>query len=213
MTTRHGSTPVRRVSSPWFLNENRMWSIPIRDRSVACTSCTEVRFSARVIAEFVRRTVAHTPFEPAAGKPHGESGQVMSRPFPWAMGVRPNSAENDDRVVQHAPLLQIDEECGRPAVDFGRGPLDIVFELTVMVPIAVIELNEADAALRQPAGQQAVGGELSIAPLRAVQVEDVFRLVVTSISSGTLVCIWKAISYWLIRVAISESERRRPPSG
>ena len=27
----------------------------------------------------------------------------------------------------------------------------------------------------------------------------------TSISSGTLVCIWKAISYWLMRVAISGS--------
>ena len=29
----------------------------------------------------------------------------------------------------------------------------------------------------------------------------------TSISSGTLVCIWKAISYWLMRVAISGSRR------
>ena len=46
-----------------------------------------------------------------------------------------------------------------------------------MVPVAVIELNEPHAALGQPPGQQAVGGERAVAPLRAVQLEHVRRLV------------------------------------
>ena len=46
-----------------------------------------------------------------------------------------------------------------------------------MVPVAVIELNEADAPLGQAAGEQTVGGERAIASPRAIQVEDVLRFV------------------------------------
>ena len=78
--------------------------------------------------------------------------------------------------------------------------------VAVVVPVAVVELNEAHAALGQPAGQQAVGGERAVARLGAVQIER--RLAVrrvTSISSGTLACMRNAISYWAMRVAISGS--------
>ena len=45
-----------------------------------------------------------------------------------------------------------------------------------MVPVAVIELDEAHAALRQPAREQAVRGEGAVARLATVGVEDVLRL-------------------------------------
>ena len=83
------------------------------------------------------------------------------------------------------------------------------FDVAVVVPVAVVELDEPHAALGQPAGQQAVRRERAVAALGAVQVE---RLLAArfdrSISSGTLVCIRNAISYWLMRVAISGSSTR-----
>ena len=61
-------------------------------------------------------------------------------------------------------------------------------------------------ALEQPAGQQAVVGERRLARLGAVQVEDVLRLAAdVHRPPGAVVCIRKAISYELIRVAISGS--------
>ena len=37
-------------------------------------------------------------------------------------------AEDDDRVVQHAALLEIDEQGRRAAIDFRRRPLDVSLE-------------------------------------------------------------------------------------
>ena len=62
-------------------------------------------------------------------------------------------------------------------IDFLGDARDLRLEVAVMVPVAVIKLNEPHAALGQPAGQQAVGRERAVGPLRAVQVEHVLRLV------------------------------------
>ena len=75
----------------------------------------------------------------------------------------------------------------------------------VVVPVAVIELDEPHAALGQPPGEQAVGGERAVAPLVPYSFERLGRLVGDVHQPGTLVCMRKAISYWLIRVAISGS--------
>ena len=57
-----------------------------------------------------------------------------------------------------------------PAICVGR--------CDVLVPAAMEELDEPHAALGQPAGQQAVGGEgPGLADVGAVQVEDRVRLV------------------------------------
>ena len=82
-----------------------------------------------------------------------------------------------------------------------------VGQVAVLVPAAVEELDEPHAALDQPAGEQAVGGEgAGLAGVGAVQVERALGLASTrSVSSGTLVCIRKAISYCAMRVSISGS--------
>ena len=61
----------------------------------------------------------------------------------------------------------------------------------MLVPAAVEELDEPHAALGQPPGQQAVGGEgPGLASLGAVQLEDRARARSDrSVSSGTDVCI------------------------
>ena len=131
-----------------------------------------------------------------------------SRPLPWAIGVRPNSPPQiDQRVVEHAALLQVLDRARPCAWSTSLAATgDVVLDAAVVVPVAVVELDEAHAALGQPPGQQAVGRERAVAALRAVQVEGLLSARSTGPSApGTLVCMRKAISYWLMRVAISGS--------
>ena len=92
--------------------------------------------------------------------------------------MRPNSEpKTTNRVVEHAALLQIDEQRRRSPVDLGSRPLDMLFEDAVMVPVAVIELDKPHAAFGQTSGEQAIRGKRPVAPLRAVQVQDVLGLI------------------------------------
>ena len=67
----------------------------------------------------------------------------------------------------------------------------------MLVPAAVEDLHEADAALDQPAGQQRSCGERArLVDVGAVQVEDVLAARSRGRSArGRDVCIRKAISY------------------
>ena len=101
-----------------------------------------------------------------------------SRPLPWAIGVRPNSPPQTTSVSSSMP------RCFRSVISAADAPvdllgleLDVVLDAAVVVPVAVVELDEAHAALGQPAGQQAVGGERAVARLGAVHVEHCRRLV------------------------------------
>ena len=81
-----------------------------------------------MIAELVGRPVGEARFEAAADKPHGKAGQVMVSSA--ALGHRRATelgAEDDDRVVEHAPLLEIDDQSRCPPIDLGRRPLDVLF--------------------------------------------------------------------------------------
>ena len=81
-----------------------------------------------------------------------------------------------------------------------------VLHARVMIPVAVIKLDEPHAALGQPPRQQAVRRKRSVARLRAVHVEHSSAAPCDmSTRSGTLVCIRNAISYCAMRVRISGS--------
>ena len=98
----------------------------------------------------------------------------------------------------------------------GRGGLvgvvalaaDGVGQAAVVVPAHVEELHEADSALRQAAGEQAVRGVTCRA--RFTSGPYISRMSCGSFerssSSGTLVCMRKAISYW--RCALRFRDRR-----
>ena len=81
---------------------------------------------------------------------------------------RPAELRHDDhqRAVQHAALGQVVEQRGEGAVELAE-LLDVEVEvLVVRVVVGVRHLDEGDAVLQQPAGQQAVPAEV----VRAVAV-------------------------------------------
>ena len=53
-------------------------------------------------------------------------------------------------------------------------PRQFFAQQAVVVPVAVIELDEPHAALGQPSGEQAVDGERPVARLAAVELASVF---------------------------------------
>ena len=78
---------------------------------------------------------------------------------------------------------------------FSKSLLEVLAGAAVAVPVGVVELDEAHAALDEPAGEQAVVGEATACRARrrtaraspAISPER-------SISSGALVCMRYAIS-------------------
>ncbi len=104
-------------------------------------------------------------FDAGAGEPDGEAAAVVVAAHAGVAecALAINSAaelgeEHHERVFEQAALLQVVEQCGGGLVDvvalIGELPLD----RDVLVPAAVEELHEADAALEQAAAHEAVGG-------------------------------------------------------
>ena len=133
----------------------------------------------RAVAEFVGGTPCDAGFDAAAGEPHGEGIDVVVAAGALAHGGAAEfAAPDDERVVEHAAFLEVFDESGAGLVGiaggFGHGFLDIA----VMVPCAVVELNEADSAFGETACEEAIASEGAVAGfLEAVEIEDVLRFV------------------------------------
>ena len=79
-------------------------------------------------------------------------------------------------------------------------------KIVMLIPPALIELNETHPALRQPPRQQAIRGvRAGLARIRPVHLKRARGSFERSINSGTDVCIRYAISYCAMRVSISGS--------
>ena len=142
----------------------------------------------------------------AAGHPEAEGERMMvaagdvAKPARFSpSGVRPNSDDPDhQRRVEQAALLQVLEQRRHRLIGHAAVERQLLVEVAVMVPRGVIQVDEAHAALDQPAGQQAVGGEavvltpaaaaagprLAIRPVDAVRSSVSFVSPLRSISSG-----------------------------
>ena len=76
------------------------------------------------------------------------------------LGVRPNSPiQTTSVLLEHAPLLQVGDQGGEPRVDLVGQLADLLVVLLVGVPAVGADLDEGDAGLDQPAGQQAALAE------------------------------------------------------
>ena len=121
-----------------------------------------------------------------------------SRPLPCAIGVRPNSPPQMTSVSSSMPrcFRSLISAAARLSTSLAA-TCDVVLDAAVVVPVAVIELDEAHAALGQPPGQQAVGRERAVAALacRTGRASPSARSTGPS-GPGTLVCMRNAISYW-----------------
>ena len=74
----------------------------------------------------------------------------------WA----PDAIAISNNYLANVPeVIELAKAAGARFVDFFGFELDIVFQVAVMVPIAVIELDESHAALGQAARHDAVGGK------------------------------------------------------
>src|SRR5687767_7770797 len=81
------------------------------------------------------------------------------------------AAPNDEGVIEHTALAQIVNERGRGTIDFLRFQRHVFLHVLVMVPIAMIKLDETDAALGKATREEAIGRKTAVAGLRAVHVE------------------------------------------
>ena len=74
---------------------------------------------------------------------------------------------DDQRVVEQAALFQVADQAGDRPVDV-LGQADVVHHVAVRVPVVrragVDQLDEADAALGQPPGDQALPAEAGRLP-------------------------------------------------
>src|SRR5262245_31357971 len=117
----------------------------------------------RVISELVRGSMTRSGANPSSGEPHREALDVMVAAVALSHRSPPElAAPEDEGLVEHAALLQILHQSRRCAVDLVRLHHDVGTDPAVMVPVTVIELNEALAPLREPAGQKTVGGERAV---------------------------------------------------
>ena len=101
------------------------------------------------------------------------------------------AAPNDQRVVQQPALLQVLDQRGGRLIGVAALAGDLRWADIVLIPAAMEKLDEPHAALRQPAREQAIGGES--APACATPGHRGRTCVrarrETSVSSGTDVCI------------------------
>ena len=63
---------------------------------------------------------------------------------------------NNERVVQKPALLQVLNQCGRGLVSLLTLGADFTGQISVLIPTAMEELDESNAAFDQPPGQNAV---------------------------------------------------------
>src|SRR5688572_5298840 len=81
-------------------------------------------------------------------------------------GATKLAAPNDKRIVEQPALLQVEHQPRGGLIDVARHRLDALRQIAVMVPAAMIKLNEPHAPLSQPAGLQAVRRERAGLPRR-----------------------------------------------
>ena len=119
-----------------------------------------------VVAVVVGAAVDVAALHAAAGEPHGVTvGVVVAAVFALGGGGAAEfAAPEDEGVLQEAAAFEVFEEGGDGAVDFD-GVFGVAFvEVAVLVPldfaVAVGDLDEADAALGEAAGHEALAAEV-----------------------------------------------------
>ena len=140
------------------------------------------RIARDVVAEVVGLAVDVPGLEATARGPDREAPRVMiaaeARGLDFALAVARASeftAPDHDRVIEQPALLEILHERRRALVHFLCPPRQCSGQAVVVIPVAVIELDETRAALGEPARDDAVCGEVRRAPFRAVKIKRGIR--------------------------------------
>src|SRR5688572_9660120 len=87
------------------------------------------------------------------------------------------TAPDDQRIIEHAALFEVGDESRSGLIQVGGILPDEFDEVIVMIPIAMIKLDEPDAAFSETSREKAIGGKRAVARLAAVEIKDALRLV------------------------------------
>ena len=118
-------------------------------------------------AEFVGFAEDRAWAEASACEPHGEGVDVVVAACGFADfahgGASEFTAPDDDGIVEEAALGEVGDEGGAGLVDVGAFGREVVLEVfggaAVVVPVGVVELDEADPAFDEAASEEAIAGE------------------------------------------------------
>src|SRR5262249_42320892 len=124
--------------------------------------------------EIVRGSVGEAALDAAAGEQERKALDVMiaaAAPLRHRRAAE-LAAPDHQRLVEHAALLEVGDQRRRRAVDLLSLEDEIVLHVRVVIPVAMIKLDEAYASLGETPRQQAVRRERSVAWLCAVHLED-----------------------------------------
>ena len=151
-------------------------------------SRVEVAHMHRVFHDVVREIIGLSVFEAAlhaaAGHPHCEAAPVVIAPRAWvaksALAIRGTAElrrEDHECVFEHAARLEVLEHCRRRLVDVAALVWQLTIDRDVLIPSAMKELHETNAALKKPPPEQAVRRIRTRAVhLRAVHLERLWLL-------------------------------------
>src|SRR5688572_29455804 len=115
-------------------------------------------------ADLIRRADGLAASDASAGEPHGEAPWIVVTAI--ALFIKRSTAEftapDDERLLQHASAFQVFKQRGDRLVRSLAPLLMIAFQVAVRIPAGAgtaIDLDEADAALDQAAGEETVAAE------------------------------------------------------
>src|SRR5438876_688438 len=130
------------------------------------------------ITQLIGRAVNEAALDAAAAQPDAESGIMVVAAITALAhrGAAKFAGPNEQGILEHIALFEIGDQCHARAIYFLRLERDAFLYAAVVVPILVVKLDEANAALSQAARQQAVRGEGAVARLAAIKIEDGLRL-------------------------------------
>ena len=133
------------------------------------------------VTELVRRAMGQAALHAGAGEPHGHGLVVVVAPDRSLVALlhrrTPEFAAPDDQgVLEHPAPLEVSDEGHAGPVHFLGAKREFLPQEAVVIPVPVVELDEAAAAFGEPAREQAVGGERTVARFAAIQREGLCRL-------------------------------------
>src|SRR5262249_50036786 len=124
-----------------------------------------------VPAEIVGGAVGEAALCAAAGEPHGEAeGVVLAAVLSLGGGGAAEFAAPDDQgVVEEGAVFEVGQECGDGLIGGGAVGGELGAKAVVLVPelatgalggLGVVELDHANAALDEAAGEEALAAEV-----------------------------------------------------
>ena len=117
-------------------------------------------FNGRV-AEFIRLAVSGSTFDSTASHPHAEALDVVvtaGSTLALEHGCATEFTSPDDqRFVEHPALFEILNQSPRRLIRQATADIHVLLKATMVIPAAVVKLNEPHATLSQSPGQQTVG--------------------------------------------------------